>query len=194
MTDFITEPAFEIGRRLEIRGSYAWFVVLRPAEEGGALENFVAGLSSVLDEPVRVVHTFGSSFEKLRSDLNESKSDPALITDLDQADADYWSAMDVNRSALLREGAVVLWLSSFGLANLCGYAPNIRSFVGGSIFNLGTDGEAMTLDERDLRIAELESHFELKSADVIKRGESGVLPTEPHFVEWLVLLGRGDLV
>ncbi|MCX6631356.1 MAG: hypothetical protein NTW28_27400 [Candidatus Solibacter sp.] len=192
MTDFLTEPAFEIGRRLDIRGSSAWFVVLRPAED--ALEHFVTDLSAVLDQPVRVVRSSGSSFEKLRSDLRESSIDPVLITDLDEADAERWCALDVNRSAWLREGAVVLWLSAAGVTNLCSYAPNIRSIVGGSIFNLGTDGGAMTAAERDRQIADLEAHFEMKSAEVIRQAESGVLPTEPHFVEWLVLLGRGDLV
>ena len=194
MTDFLTEPAFEIGRRLEIRGSSAWFVVLRPAEEEDAMANFVADLSAVLDQPVRVVRSSGSSFERLWSELGESACDPVLISDLDQADAERWRALDVNRSAWLREGAVVLWLSAAGVTNLCSYAPNIRSIVGGSIFNLGTDGGAMTVAERDQQIADLESHFEMNSAEVIKQAESGVLPSEPHFVEWLVLLGRGDLV
>ena len=194
MTDFLTQPAFEIGRRLEIRGSSAWFVVLRPAEDGDALENFVADLSAVLDQPVRVVPSSGSSFEKLRGDLGESAGDPVLIADLDEADAERWRALDVNRSAWLREGAVVLWLSAAGVTSLCSYAPNIRSIVGGSIFNLGTDGGAMTVAERDQRIADLESHFEMKSAEVIKQAELGVLPTGSHFVEWLVLLDRGDLV
>ena len=194
MTAFLTQPAFEIGRRLEIRGSSAWFVVLRPAEEEDALADFVADLSAVLDQPVRVVHSFGSSFEELRNDLNESAGDPVLIPDLDQADAERWLALDVNRSAWIREGAVVLWLSAAGVANLSSCAPNIKSLVGGSIFHLGTDGGAMTAAERDQRIADLESHFQMNSAEVIRQAESGVLPTEPHFVEWLVLLDRGDLV
>ena len=121
MTDFLTEPAFEIGRRLEIRGSSAWLVVLRPAEEGDTLPNFVADLSAVLDQPVRVVRISGSSFEKLRGDLRESAGDPVLIPDLDGADAERWRALDVNRSAWLREGAVVLWLSAAGVTNLCSH-------------------------------------------------------------------------
>jgi hypothetical protein len=193
VTDF-TEPAFEIGRRLEIRGSSVWLVVLRPFEEEDALANFIADLSAVLDQPVRVVRSSGSSFEQLRGDLNDPAGDPVLITDLDEADAERWRALDVNRSAWLREGAVVLWLSAAGVTNLCSYAPNIKSIVGGSIFNLGSDGGAMSAAERAQQIADLESHFGMNSAEVIRRAESGVLPTDPHFVEWLVLLGRGDLV
>jgi hypothetical protein len=194
VTDFLTEPAFEIGRRLEIRGSSAWFVVLRPAQEEDALANFIADLSAVLDQPVRVVRCSDSSFERLRGDLHEPAGDPVVVSDLDGADAERWRALDVNRSAWIREGAVVLWLSAAGVTNLCSHAPNIKSIVGGSIFHLGTDGGAMSAAERDQRIADLESHFEMTSTEVIRQAESGVLPTDPHFVEWLVLLGRGDLV
>jgi hypothetical protein len=117
-----------------------------------------------------------------------------VISDLDQADANYWRALDINRSGLLRLGPVILWLSSMGLTGLCEHAPNIRSFVGGSIVYLGILGDAMTASERQQRISDLESHFQITSAEVILQAESGTLPTEPHFIEWLVLLDRGDLV
>ena len=195
MTDFIQEPAFEIGRRVEIRGPYSWFVVLKPvAEAESALDIFVAGLSAVLDQPVRVIHGIPLSPDILRGELNAPESDPVLISDLDKADANFWRALDINRSALLRVGPVVLWLSSAGLTKLCEYAPNVRSFVGGSIEYLGIQGDAMTAGERKRRITELESQFQITSAEVILRAGSGTLPTEPHFVEWLVLLDRGDLV
>jgi hypothetical protein len=195
MRDFIEEPAFEISRRVEIRGTYAWFVVLKPAEDTErTLEDFIAELSAVLDRPVRIVPGMTVPLERLRIELHQSAGDPVVIPDLDQADADRWRALDVNRSGYLRRGPVVLWLSSVGLTSLCEFAPNIRSFIGGSIFYLGANGEAMTVAECKQRISELELHFNMTSADVILRAESGTLPTEPHFVEWLVLLGRGDLV
>jgi hypothetical protein len=195
MADFIEQPAFEIGRRIEIRRFYAWFVVLKPtAESEPALENFVAELCAVLGQPVRAVHYKSPSLDEIRSELNKASSDPVVITDLEQADDDYWRVLDVNRSGLFRRGPVVLWLSSLGLTRLCGFAPNLRSFIGGSIFYLGVHGEALTESERRQRISDLEAHFNMTAPEVIRRAESGTLPVEPHFVEWLVLLGRGDLV
>lgn len=195
MTDFIKEPAFEIGRRVEMRGLYAWFVVLKPAVNvEAALDAFVAEFSAFLGEPVRVLTGIAVRLAKLRSDLTDPATDPVVISDLDQADADFWRALDINRSGLLREGAVILWLSSIGLTGLCEYAPNIRSFVGGSIVYLGVHGDVMTASERQQRISDLESHFGIPSAEVIRRAEAGTLPTEPYYVEWLVLLDRGDLV
>ena len=98
MTDFVEEPAFEIGRRLEMRGPYAWFVVLKPpAEAEPAIDTFVAELSAVLDQPVRVIRGTALSLEQLRTELNAPASDPVLMSDLDNADADLWRALDINR-------------------------------------------------------------------------------------------------
>jgi hypothetical protein len=192
MADFISEPAFEIGRRAEIRGAFAWFVVVKPPiEADAALENSAADMSAVLGQPLRIVHATASVLEKVRADLKDPADDPVLIPDLDQADAEYWRALDINRSGLLREGPVVLWLSTAGLTRLCERAPNLRSFIGGSIFYLGIYGDAMLPSERQQRISDLESHFQMTSAEVVARAESRTLPTEPHFVEWLVLLDRG---
>jgi hypothetical protein len=197
MPDFISEPAFEIGRRLEIRGpdSYAWVAVLKPAQDpDAALANFSVDLSAALDAPVRTVHAGDTSVEQLRAVLHAPADDPVLIADMDQHDVDYWRTVDVNRSGLVRRGPLVLWLSAEGLAELCVHAPNLRSFLGGSIFQLGTQGENMSEPERLRRIEELVSHYRLTSEEVVRRAELGTLPTEPQFVEWLVLLGRGDLV
>jgi hypothetical protein len=195
MTDFIEEPAFEIGRRVEIRGPYAWLVVLKPTVDvDAALDALVAEFSALLGKEIRIIHGLNRSLEDLRSDLNDPSNDPVLISDLDQADPDFWSVLDINRSGLLRMGPLIIWLSGVALISLCEYAPNIRSFIGGSIVYLGVHGDVMTANERQQRISDLESHFQITSADVILRAESGRLPTEPHFIEWLVLLDRGDLV
>jgi hypothetical protein len=195
MTDFAVGPSFEIGRRIDIRGPYSWFVVLKPAQDAEiALQNFMADLSAVLDVPVRVVRPTGAIIESLRAALGEPTDDAAVLTGLDQADEGTWGALDINRSGFARPGAVILWLSPAGLVGLCQHAPNLRSFVGGSIFYLGSHGETMTAAERQQRISDLEMHFKITSAEVVRLAESRALPPEPHFVEWLVLLDRGDLV
>jgi hypothetical protein len=195
VADFVQEAAFDIGRRVEIRGPYAWCVVLKPAQGAeSALEDFAAELAAVIDRPVRIVSGLAASLERLRAELQDTGRDAVVIPGLDGADAGLWRALDVNRSGLVRPGPVVLWLSAAGLTHLCEYAPNLRSFIGGSIFYLGTHGESITAEERGRRISDLEAHYQLTSADVIQWAESGTLPAEPHFVEWLVLLDRGDLV
>jgi hypothetical protein len=179
---------------MEIRGPFSWFALLSPATgNDAALENFTTELGAVLEAHVRIVPYSGST-EVLRSDLCEPASDPVIISNLDMADAGQWSALDINRSGFVREGPVGLWLAVDSLTRLCTYAPNIRSFLGGSIFHVGTSGDAMTAAELQQRISSLESHFNISSTEVIARAVAGNLPAEPHFVEWLVLLDRGDLV
>jgi hypothetical protein len=194
MPDFTGGPAFDIGRRIEIRGPFSWFALLGPATDGtAAVEDLATELGAVLEAQVRIVPYTGSA-EILGSYLREPATDPVLISNLDIADAVQWSALDINRSGFAREGPVILCLSVDSLTQLCTHAPNIRSFLGGGIFHAGTSGGAMTSAERQERISSLESHFHISSVEVIKRAETGILPTEPHFVEWLVLLDRGDLV
>ena len=194
MADFTEGPAFEIGRRMEIRGPFAWLAILSAVADGKAtLENLAAELGAVLETPVRIVHYSGSA-EELRSELRKDASDPVLISSLNLADGEHWSVLDINRSGLIREGAIILWLSVDDLTRLCTFAPNVRSFIGGSIFHVSKSGDALTTAERLERISSLEAHFQISSSDVIALAEAGNLPTEPHFVEWLVLLDRGDLV
>jgi hypothetical protein len=190
---FLEQPAFEIGRRIDIRGGNTWVVVLGPGTTNNSIAGFVADLSASLGRTVRVV-TGAGSMDGLLTTLARPADDPVLIADLDGVDAAAWSALDVNRSGLARQGAVILWLSTCGLANLSRFAPNLRSFVGGSIFPLSPDGSSLTPEERALRIAELEDHFRMTSAQAIAQAVAGAHPSDPLFVEWLVLLDRGDLV
>jgi hypothetical protein len=190
---FLEQPAFEIGRRIEIRGGSTWVVVLGPDTTNDSIAGFIADLSASLSRTVRVV-TGAGSMDGLLTALANPADDPVLIADLDGVDAEAWSVLDINRSGLAREGAVILWLSSYGLANLSRSAPNLRSFVGGSIFPLSPDGSTLTPEERASSIAELEDHFGMTSEQAIAQAVAGTQPSDPLFVEWLVLLDRGDLV
>ncbi len=190
---FLEQPAFEIGRRIEIRGGNTWVVVLGPDTTNNSIAGFIADLSALLSRTVRVV-TGAASMDGLLTALASPADDPVLIADLDGVDVAAWSALDVNRSGLAREGAVILWLSSYGLANLSRFAPNLRSFVGGSIFPLSPDGSTLTPEERASRITELADHFRMTSEQAIAQAVAGTPPSDPLFVEWLVLLDRGDLV
>jgi hypothetical protein len=190
---FLEQPAFEIGRRIEIRGGDTWVVVLGGETTSDSISGFVSDLSASLNRTVRVVTSAGS-MDGLLTALASPADDPVLIADLDGVDSEAWSALDINRSALAREGTVILWLSTHGLANLSRFAPNLRSFVGGSIFPLLPDGSTLTPEERASRIAELEDHFQMTSEQAITQAAAGTEPADPLFVEWLVLLDRGDLV
>ncbi len=195
MPEFPSQPFFEIARRLEMRGGNAWLAVLSPpADPSVALEQLQIELQSILQMPARLIPLETSTFESLRESLHQPGDDAVVLSGGAGLTAAKWSSLDIMRSALERTGPVILWLDSDDIANLVEFAPNIRSFIGASIFVAGPDGGIMTDSERRERLQELEQRYALTDKEVVRKAEAKELPLEPEFVEWLVLLGRGDLV
>ena len=72
-------------------------------------------------------------------------------------------------------------------------APNVASWIGGSAWELeGPQGLAPA--ERESRLQALRAWARLTDEDVVHLAEAGNLPQEPEYAEWLILLGRGDLL
>ena len=195
MPEFSTQPFFEIARRLEIRGETGWLAVLTPVPDStAALDPLQTELQSVLQKPARVIELEPSTFEELREALHQPDDDVVILSGGAGLTPEKWRSLDIMRSALERKGPVILWLSPGDVANLTEHAPNIRSFIGGSIFFAGPDGGIMTEAERQERLNELSQHFGFSGDEAVRKAKAGELPHEPEFVEWLVLLGRGDLL
>jgi len=197
MADFAQKPAYEIARRLEVRGqqSYSWFILIAPPGEGEAgVEPFAEELEAFLGREPRVLDITGFLVDDLRSKLQDPPDDPVILLGFNERSGEFWSSIDVNRSGLERSGGIIFWLSAKGVSELCTYAPNVRSFVGGSIFVVGREGSEMSPEERRGRLRDLAAYFRMNDDEVIRLAEARKLPAEPEFVEWLVLLGRGDLV
>ena len=195
MPEFSTRPFFEIARRLEIRGETGWLAVLSPATDSTTtLDQLQAELQSILQTPARVIPLGPSTFEDLREALHQPDDDAVILSGGTGLAPEKWRSLDIMRSALERKGPVILWLASDDIATLANFAPNIRSLIGGSIFVAGPDGGIMTEAERQERLNELSEHFAFSGEEAVRKAEARELPHEPEFVEWLVLLGRGDLV
>jgi hypothetical protein len=197
LSEFSTQSSVDIARRLEIRGddSRSWIALIIPAQDPQrALSNLEAHLSSLLQRPTRIFNLQDEPFDKLSQRLHEPDDDIAILVAFADIGLERWSSLDLIRSALERKGPIVLWLSSDCVPAIVEHAPNIRSFIGASLFCAGPDGGLMTDEDRQKRLQELGEFYNLTNEEIIHRAESNALPSEPHFVEWLVLLGRGDLV
>jgi hypothetical protein len=189
------EPLVEIARRLEIRAANSWIAVLAPyAARDTAREDLIAELESFLQVRARVVAVKPVSFDALRKALHRPSDDAVILFVGADVEASDWSSVDLMRSALERDGPVLLLMAPDAVGQLTEFAPNIRSFIGASIFIAGPDGGIMTEEERQSRLKELRQHYQLDDEEVVRKAESKELSPEPEFVEWLVLLGRGDLV
>ncbi len=196
MPDFSSHPAFEIARRLELRGtpSFAWIVVISTEIAGNQIEEFTKEVGLVLDAPTRVFNVSPFNFDNFRSAVHSPNNDILVLIGLEHLGKEQWGVLDVNRSALERPGALILWLPITSIGDLNANAPNIRSFIGGSIFALSEEGSFMTEEERANRIEELSASYNLSSEAIVEMARRRTLPAEPDFAEWLVLLGRGDLL
>lgn len=195
MPEFESQPPYEIAQRLGIRAGNAWVAVLSPpTDPAAALEQLQTEVRSILQIPTRVIPLEVSTFEALREALHRPSDDAVVLSGGPGLTPEKWSSLDVMRSALERTGPVILWLAPNGIADLTQFAPNIRSFIGAGIFVSGPDGGIMTEAERQARLKELAQNYGLTDEGVVRKAEAKELPTEPEFVEWLVLLGRGDLL
>ena len=97
---------------------------------------------------------------------------------------------DAVRTQLL--GRTILFCTTeLGLKRLALLCPNVYSWIGGQCFVFDGNEGVMNVEER---LESLRRHFHLSDAEVIDRARLGTLPTDPAFVEWLALLGRGDLL
>jgi len=197
MIGFANKPAYEIARRLELRGdnSYSWFLLIKPtALPEITLQQFTEEVEVFLGKKARVVDVAGLLADEICARSQRPQDDPLIFTGLDGRSSEFWISIDVNRSGLERSGPIVFWMSPATVSEFCRHAPNLRSFVGASIFLLGGAGGEMADQDRKGRLSELSSFYKLSGKDVIRMAQEHTLPPEPEFIEWLVLLGRGDLV
>jgi hypothetical protein len=105
-----------------------------------------------------------------------------------------WQSIDLRRSMFERPGSIIFWLNSHDLDLLTNYAPNIRSYIGLSVFQNNPNSIYMSDDEKMSRLQELRHRFGRSDADTIRLAEEGNLEGTPSHTEWLILLGRGDLL
>jgi hypothetical protein len=171
-----------------------WFVLIvdRDAEAvASGLQEEISALAAPTDPPARRV-TVASSRELEREARDYALG--VLIVRISPAfTSTEWANVDVNRSRFQRDGATVLVLEEHAAEQLENTAPNLASWIGGSIWRL-VGARALSAQETEDRLVVLRQRAGLSDEEVIHRSEAGQLPSDPEFAEWLVLLGRGDLL
>lgn len=191
------EQVLEFARRVDLRAAvgYTWFVVIPPGDPGeNSLADVRDELEVALGITIRTVTAGTAPVHDFIAAVMTNPSDTVLLSGLDEWEDAHWQALDIQRSALERPGTIILMLSPSSVVRLSNSAPNIRSFIGGSFIPLAPGRGALTESERRARIKNLETSYGLPSAEIIAKAEHKNLAPDPIFVEWLVLLGRGDLV
>lgn len=188
---------FDLVRWIALIGpeSFGWGVLIRSDTAGeNELDPLREELETQLNVSLRVIEAAGRSREELVQKLRDPPDDVVLIRGLELWSDGEFESLDVMRSALARPGVVLLWARLNGLVRLFQRAPNLRSWIGGNVYGIDEDRGFMTSQERRVRLEALSQHFGLRDEEVVERAKSKSLPPDPEFVEWLILLGRADLV
>ncbi|MEP7122986.1 MAG: hypothetical protein ABJE95_18810 [Byssovorax sp.] len=137
--------------------------------------------------------------------FSEGKSGPALVDELAGLGPDNVALLplpanlheSVSRSLDYGRGRIpgslrgAIITSDAGVLALAAEAPNFWSWIGPRVWTL--DPRAGQLDT-EARLASLQEGTGLSNVEVIERAEAGTLAADPIFSEWLVLLGKGDLL
>jgi hypothetical protein len=182
-------------RLLASRGAAAYLAYLVEA----------AATGEVFEEIVSEIRAFDAS--ATIASVGDSPSAARLLEELPKMDAEIlliaapsyeaadWTLLDVRRSALERDGVMVFVTTPVSFASLMRVAPNLASWLGGFVFSRHVDDEAaQTEAERSQRLDALRVWAGKSDREVIEAAERGELPRDPEYAEWLVLLGRGDIL
>lgn len=179
-------------RILACRGSTAFFVFLvSPGLVADTLDDLEAELRA-LDESLTVGQVATEGASRLLHNW-PSRTEEVLLVDATAFTEDDFRLLDRRRSDLARTGLSVLMMSATGFDVLMRVAPNLASWLGGQVFTQEApdDSQAAHVEHR---LQALRSWSGKDDEGVLSEAEAGTLPRDPQYAEWLVLLGRGDLL
>ena len=117
-----------------------------------------------------------------------------LLWQFDIWQPEQWQQFDYARSRFSHEKGGIFLLTPHAAAQFQTYAPNFASWIGSRVYELQLGLEILTKAESQQRLEALQEFTGKTDTEVIHLAETGQLPTDPEYGEWLVLLGRGDLL
>jgi hypothetical protein len=180
--------ARDISVRVEF-GDVSSFVVASEESVDSAVEEIASTLEQFLrDLQVRVL--LATTAKSLLDRLAEPNT--ILVAGIRGWSALEWQQLDLHRGRLAVE-ALVMVMSETSVAGMVAEAPHLYSFISEPVRE-GPDEALLTDDERRQRIAALEASKGFSSDELIERAVAGESLTDPEYGEWLLLLGRGDLL
>jgi hypothetical protein len=176
----------------------AWIaVVFRPEELEDSLKRIKTELDFLLAEDqdgkgsAHVVDATASSLDVLAALGRYSEDDVVLLTGIERFPAEELERFDLLRNRALYGPRVLIATTQGGADRLSAHGPNLWSWLGAHCMQYDASEGRMDVGER---LQSLRDHFELSDLQVIELAERRALPDDVAFTEWLILLGRGDLL
>lgn len=196
-SDAASRHVYELARLIALPGPEvpSWVALIPPeGHEEDLLQELRAELPHHVEGDILEIDVRDMGLDELVDRLRSAPSPVAIVRGFDRWEAQQLKALDVSRSALGVPRTIVLWLSQRDAERLYRHAPNLGSWLGGNVLHILPGGEILTEPERRERLAQLRNHYRMTDTEVVEKAERGKLPPEPEFVEWLILLDKGDLI
>ena len=190
----MSESIFQVVRRIGLRESRTWLALVNPNTDfKTVLAELKSELSAQLDLTPRIVRVEDLAVDAVTAELRKDDEDCVVLVGLDAWGQDRWRHLDIDRNAWGRTGPILLCLGPAAANALGIFSPNVKSYVG-SFHVIGPDQSGMNEEEVEWRLSELRAFYGLTDQEVIDKAVGGELQPDAHFIEWLILLDRGDLV
>jgi hypothetical protein len=171
-----------------------WSVlVTAPEQQHQALTELEEAIPIFIDEVVKVI-AVTSDLETLIQSVRAAAEDYLLLWQFDMWQPKQWQQFDYARSQFSHNKGGILLLTTHSAEQFSIYAPNFASWIGSRFYDLQLGMEILTEAESQQRLKALRQFTGKSDAEVIRLAESRQLPTDPEYGEWLVLLGKGDLL
>lgn len=135
-----------------------------------------------------------SSAAALIASAQEQPRHVLLLSEIDDLAAQEWRSLDLRRDELQRGACVIAVLQRPTLQRILSAAPNLASWISGSLWRVAPLGEQLPAEEVSQRLAALRQRFGMSDDQVLRQAQEHQLPRDPEFGEWLILLDRGDLL
>ena len=195
MSDPRQIPLSEFSLRVAARPANGdWFVLAVPAGQlADTLDSLAVDIGAFTRSEPKVVNGVENAREFFDA-VRGSKENVILIGGFESFSSPEWQLLDQYRSGLEGARVVVLVATRRQVDLLAQSAPNLASWMTGGIWRLGDDIEEISDAEQQARLAAFRTATGLTDDVVIERAAQGKLGSDPQFTEWLVLLGRGDLI
>lgn len=186
----------EFALRVESRaGRGDWLVLAVPA---GTCDDIAANLLAELAafETTVAVHVTDveNALALAESVRHAARDARVVVSGVDEFSDSEWEHLDLLRSRLARDQAILLLLSPDSVERLFRNAPNVSSWIGGSVWTLDESDDEESAAEKEPRLAELRRWANMTDEQLIELAQEGKLPSGPEYAEWLILIGRGDLL
>jgi hypothetical protein len=118
-------------------------------------------------------------------------TDVTILRGIEHLSVRELEALDSLRNVLIASPRILVATDHDGAAGLAVHSPNLWSWVGARSFAYSPDEGKMNTA---VRLQSLRDHFAMTDEQVIECAQAGTLPSDPAYIEWLVLLNRGDLI